>query len=82
MFLLDDVKDPDTNEFADQQGRKNGDGQKNTSGNTKINQSHINSLRSMFQNKGIDESKVLLAYKIEKIEEYFLNSDRISSAFL
>ena len=62
MFLLDDVKDPDTNEFADQQGRKNGDGQKNTSGNTKINQSHINSLRSMFQNKGIDESKVLIAY--------------------
>lgn len=69
IFLLDDVKDPDTNEFADQQGRKNGDGQKNTSGNTKINQSHINSLRSMFQNKGIDESKVLIAYKIEKIEE-------------
>lgn len=69
MFLLDDVKDPDTNEFADQQGRKNGDGQENTSGNTKINQSHINSLRSMFQNKGIDESKVLIAYKVEKIEE-------------
>lgn len=33
------------------------------------NQSHINSLRSMFKNKGIDESKVLIAYKVEKIEE-------------
>ena len=68
MFLLDDVKDPDSNEF-NQQGRSAGGGQKNTSGNAKVNQSHINSLRSMFKNKGIDESKVLIAYKVEKIEE-------------
>ena len=56
------------NEF-NQQGRSAGGGQKNTSGNAKVNQSHINSLRSMFKNKGIDESKVLIAYKVEKIEE-------------
>lgn len=71
LFLLDDVKDPDTNEYAQQTGadKKNSGKKEQTTADTKVNQNHINSLRKMFEKQGIDESKLLAGYKIKKIEE-------------
>lgn len=71
LFLLDDVKDPDTNEYAQQTGtdKKSGGKKEQTTADTKVNQNHINSLRKMFEKQGIDESKLLAGYKIKKIEE-------------
>ncbi len=71
LFLLDDVKDQDTNEYAKQTGadKKSGGKKEQTTADTKVNQNHINSLRKMFEKQGIDESKLLAGYKIKKIEE-------------
>lgn len=71
LFLLDDVKDPDTNEYAKQTGadKKSGGKKEQTTADKKVNQNHINSLRKMFEKQGIDESKLLAGYKIKKIEE-------------
>ena len=71
LFLLDDAKDPDTNEYAKQTGadKKSGGKKEQTTADTKVNQNHINSLRKMFEKQGIDESKLLAGYKIKKIEE-------------
>lgn len=65
LFLLDDVKDPDTDEYRNQQT-------KNTK-SQKVNQNHIISLRKTFEEKGIDENKVLVMYKVEKIEDLTIN---------
>lgn len=39
----------------------------------KVNQNHIISLQKTFEEKGIDESKVLVMYKVEKIEDLTIN---------
>ena len=95
LFLLDDVKDPDSNEYEKQKNQDKSDQKedpdsdeyekqknqdksdqkdgKSTSSNIKINQNHINSLRSLFTENGIDESKVLVLYKVQKIEALTIN---------
>lgn len=71
LFLLDDVKDTDTNEYAKQTGadKKNGGKKEQATQDTFVNQYHINSLRKMFEKEGIDENKLLAGYQIKKIEE-------------
>lgn len=71
LFLLDDVKDPDTDEYKKQTGadQKNGGKKEQATQYTFVNQYHINSLRKMFEKEGIDENKLLAGYQIKKIEE-------------
>lgn len=38
----------------------------------RVNQNHINFLRKMFEDQGIDEKKLLTRYKVQKIEELTL----------
>ena len=38
----------------------------------RVNQNHINLLRKMFEDQGIDEKKLLAGYKVRKIEELTL----------
>ena len=61
LFLLDDVKDPDTDEYKKQTGadQKNGGKKEQATQDTFVNQYHINSLRKMFEKEGIDENKLL-----------------------
>lgn len=75
LFLLDDVKNPDSDEYEKQKNQDKSDQKdgKSTSSNIKINQNHINSLRSLFTENGIDESKVLVLYKVQKIEALTIN---------
>lgn len=72
LFLLDDVKDPDTDEYRNQQTESRTQNNKNTK-SQKVNQNHIISLRKTFEEKGIDENKVLVMYKVEKIEDLTIN---------
>lgn len=75
LFLLDDVKDPDSDEYKDQQGKDEQQTESSATQNNrntkspKVNQNHIISLRKTFEEKGIDESKVLVMYKVKKIED-------------
>lgn len=71
LFLLDDVKDTDTDEYKKQTGadQKNGGKKEQATQDTFVNQYHINSLRKMFEKEGIDENKLLAGYQIKKIEE-------------
>lgn len=71
LFLLDDVKDPDTDEYKKQTGtdQKNGGKKEQATQDTFVNQYHINSLRKMFEKERIDENKLLAGYQIKKIEE-------------
>ena len=79
LFLLDDVKDPDSDEYKNQQGKDEQQTESSATQNNrntkspKVNQSHITSLRKTFEEKGIDESKVLVMYKVKKIEELTIN---------
>lgn len=75
LFLLDDVKDPDSDEYKNQQGKDKQQIESSATQNNrntkspKVNQNQIISLRKTFEEKGIDESKVLVMYKVEKIED-------------
>lgn len=75
LFLLDDVKDPDSDEYKNQQGKDEQQTESSVTQNNrntkspKVNQNHIISLRKTFEEKGIDESKVLVMYKVKKIED-------------
>lgn len=75
LFLLDDVKDPDSDEYKNQQGKDEQQTESSATQNNrntkspKVNQNHIISLRKTFEEKGIDESKVLVMYKVKKIED-------------
>lgn len=74
LFLLDDVKDPDSDEYKKQQQTEFCATQNNrNTKKPKVNQNHIISLRKTFEEKGIDESKVLVMYKVEKIEDLTIN---------
>lgn len=79
LFLLDDVKDPDSDEYEKQQGKCEQQTEscetqnKRNTKRPKVNQNHIISLRKTFEEKGIDESKVLGMYKVEKIEDLTIN---------
>lgn len=75
LFLLDDVKDLDSDEYKNQQGKDEQQTESSATQNNrntkspKVNQNHIISLRKTFEEKGIDESKVLVMYKVKKIED-------------
>ncbi len=73
LFLLDDVKDPDTDEYRNQQTESSATQNNKNTKSQKVNQNHIISLRKTFEEKGIDESKVLVMYKVKKIEELTIN---------
>ena len=73
LFLLDDVKDPDTDEYRNQQTESSATQNNKNTKSQKVNQNHIISLRKIFEEKGIDESKVLVMYKVEKIEDLTIN---------
>lgn len=73
LFLLDDVKDPDTDEYRNQQTESSATQNNKNTKSQKVNQNHIISLRKTFEEKGIDESKVLVMYKVEKIEDLTIN---------
>ncbi len=73
LFLLDDLKDPDTDEYRNQQTESSATQNNKNTKSQKVNQNHIISLRKTFEEKGIDESKVLVMYKVKKIEELTIN---------
>ncbi len=73
LFLLDDVKDPDTDEYRNQQTESSATQNNKNTKSQKVNQNQIISLRKTFEEKGIDESKVLVTYKVEKIEDLTIN---------
>ena len=73
LFLLDDVKDPDTDEYRNQQTESSATQNNKNTKSQKVNQNHIISLRKIFEEKGIDENKVLVMYKVEKIEDLTIN---------
>lgn len=73
LFLLDDVKDPDTDEYRNQQTKSSATQNNKNTKSQKVNQNHIISLQKTFEEKGIDESKVLVMYKVEKIEDLTIN---------
>lgn len=79
LFLLDDVKDPDSDEYKNQQGKDEQQTESSATQNNRntksprVNQNHIISLRKTFEEKRIDESKVLVMYKVEKIEDLTIN---------
>lgn len=73
LFLLDDVKDPDTDEYRNLQTESSATQNNKNTKSQKVNQNHIISLRKTFEEKGIDESKVLVMYKVEKIEDLTIN---------
>ena len=79
LFLLDDVKEPDSDEYKNQQGKDEQQTESSATQNNRntksprVNQNHIISLRKTFEEKKIDESKVLVMYKVEKIEDLTIN---------
>lgn len=73
LFLLDDVKDHDADEYRNQQTESSATQNNKNTKSQKVNQNHIISLRKTFEEKGIDENKVLVMYKVEKIEDLTIN---------
>ena len=73
LFLLDDTKDPDSDEFwAEQEERRarERDAKKTEEvGKQKISQTKALALRRMFADKKVDEAKVLVLYKAERLED-------------
>lgn len=73
LFLLDDTKDPDSDEFwAEQEERRarERDAKKTEEvGKQKISQTKALALRRMFADKKVDEAKVLVLYKAKRLED-------------
>lgn len=71
LFLLDDVKDPDTNEYAQQTGadKKSGGKKEQKANDGKITQGQIKELRKIFEKNKIDEVKAIAGYSAQKIED-------------
>lgn len=71
LFLLDDVKDPDTNEYEKQTGadKKSGGKKEQKANDGKITQGQIKELRKIFEKNKIDEAKAIAGYSAQKIEE-------------
>jgi len=79
LFLLDDTKDPDTDEYQ-KESQSRSEGQKKASAKGRAQQAQpeptdelvsdkdIAVLRETFKSKGIDEAFVIGLYKIEKLE--------------
>lgn len=71
LFLLDDVKDPDTDEHKKQTGadKKNGGKKEQKANDGKITQEQIKELRKIFEKNKIDEVKAIAGYSAQKIED-------------
>ena len=73
LFLLDDTKDPDTNEYRAEKEKKQAQEQdaKKTEavGKQKISETKATALHQLFSDKKVDEAKILVLYKVEKIED-------------
>ena len=71
LFLLDDVKDPDTNEYAKQTGanKKSGGKKEQKADDGKITQGQIKELQKIFEKNKIDEVKAIAGYSAQKIED-------------
>lgn len=73
LFLLDDTKDPDSDEFRaekeERQARERDAKKTEEVGKQKISQTKALALRRMFADKKVDEAKVLVLYKAERLED-------------
>ena len=73
LFLLDDTKDPDANEYRAEKEKKQAQEQdaKKTEavGKQKISETKATALHQLFSDKKVDEAKILVLYKVEKIED-------------
>lgn len=71
LFLLDDAKDPDSDEYRVEKERKQAqeqDAKKTESvGKQKISETKAMALHQLFSDKKVDEAKILVLYKVEKI---------------
>lgn len=71
LFLLDDVKDPDTDEYKKQTGtdKKNSGKKEQKANDGKITEGQIKELRKIFEKNKIDEVKAIAGYSAQKIED-------------
>lgn len=73
LFLLDDAKDPDSDEYRVEKERKQAqeqDAKKTESvGKQKIGKTKALALHRMFVDKNVDEEKILVLHKVEKLED-------------
>lgn len=73
LFLLDDTKDPDSDEFRAEKEERQAQEQdaKKTEavGKQKIGKTKALALHRMFVNKNVDEEKILVLHKVEKLED-------------
>ena len=73
LFLLDDTKDPDSDEFRAEKEERQAQEQdaKKTEavGKQKISETKATALHQLFSDKKVDEAKILVLYKVEKIED-------------
>lgn len=71
LFLLDDTKDPDSDEFRAEKEERQAQEQdaKKTEavGKQKISETKATALHQLFSDKKVDEAKILVLYKVEKI---------------
>lgn len=71
LFLLDDTKDPDTDEYREEQKEREQQDQDQKKTETvakqKISSVKAEALRKMLQSKGVDEAKVCVLYKVDSI---------------
>lgn len=75
LFLLDDTKDPDTDEY-EKESQSRSEGQKKASTKKSqpeqkeevVSEKDLAVLRETFKSKGIDEAYVIGLYKLEKLE--------------
>lgn len=72
LFLLDDTKDPDTDEYRNEKEEKQKAEQdkKKTEavGKQKINKTKVDALHKLFLDRKVDEAKVLVLYKVDRLE--------------
>lgn len=61
LFLIDDTKDADTDEYRNQQMKEEG--------NKVLSNAQVVAMRKRFENNNIDEAGVLKMYKLEKLED-------------
>lgn len=72
LFLLDDTKDPDTDEYRNEkeERQKSEQDKKKTEavGKQKINKTKVDALHKLFFDRKVDEAKVLVLYKVDRLE--------------
>lgn len=73
LFLLDDTKDPDSDEFQaekeERQAQEQDTRKTEAVGKQKISHTKAVALHRLFADKNVDEAKILVLYKAEKLED-------------